>query len=893
MNDQRLIEDYLPVQAINVVAQREKIGHAARHPRKLHLWWARRPLAAARAAVYATLVRVSDTPDNVRDADFFTSLCKWGASDSVIASARERVLAANGGVPPKVLDLFAGGGAIPLEALRLGCDATAVELNPVAHLIERCMLEYPQRFGPTLADDIRTHAGRWIERTWERVGHLYPRARQAEDGGQISMDAADNDGESHARGRPVAYLWTRTVECPNRERALHVAPLVRQTWLARKKGRYVALRPVVDRAALTVGWEVVEAATEAGLGFDPAAFSTRGATTCLACGAAIGEKHVKAEGLAGRMGIMPLGAVLVKTSGRGRDYLPAGGYPEPDLTECEAVLAELDVQPPEEPLPAKLTGGMCTAYGLVRFRDLFTPRQLATLCAFAQGVTEAHSDMVAAGLDNERAEAVASYLALVLNRLADRGSTLCHWHNGGSKVENTFARQALPMVWDFAEANPFGDMGANAESYVANVADIVSDLATVGAPATVRRTSATQLPDPDDTYDAVITDPPYYDNISYADLSDFFYVWLKRSLAGIASDDVIGGELTPKRREAIVAPHRFGGNKAEARRFYEDEMARAFAEAHRVLKADAPLVCVYAHKTTLGWATLVEALRRAGFMITEAWPLDTEMPERSVGQGTASLASSIFLVARKRHSVGVGDTAEVQRELDTVIAERLDRLIEAGVTGSDLVVATIGAGLAPFTRYASVELPNGEPLAAERFLGIVQARVLGAILAKVHGLGDGVGGVDAATRYYVMARYSYGYVDIDFDEANNLARSAGIELKNGLSHGPAPLAQVRQKAVHLCDFTERGADEELGLDGAPLIDVLQGVLWRANNGSRAQLKDYLDRARPDAQHLRLIAQALQGSGLRGEGETKAVEAQACERLLGSWRTVVDDNLFTP
>ena len=320
-------------------------------------------------------------------------------------------------------------------------------------------------------------------------------------------------------------------------------------------------------------------------------------------------------------------------------------------------------------------------------------------------------------------------------------------------------------------------------------------------------------------------------------------------------------------------------------------MAAAFAEAHRVLKPGAPLVCVYAHKTTLGWATLVEALRRAGFMITEAWPLDTEMPERSRGQNSAALASSIFLVARKRGDGDVGNSDDVQRELDVAIAERLDRLIAAGVSGSDLVIATIGAGLAPFTRYASVELPNGEALPADRFLEAVQGKVLGAILAKVHGLGDGVGGLDAATRYYVMARFSYGYADVDFDEANSLARSAGIELGDGISRGRIPLAKITKKAVHLRDFEERGEDPELGLDGARLIDVLHGLLWRANH-RRSEVRPYLDQTRPDAQRLRLVTQALQGPALRGENESKSAEAQACERLLGSWRTLVEENLFT-
>jgi putative DNA methylase len=889
-DDRRLIEDYIPIDAINVVAQREKIGHAALHPRKLHLWWARRPLAAARAAVYATLVHPHDAPDNARDAAFFTALCQWGASDRVIAEARQRVLDANGGVPPKVLDQFAGGGAIPLEALRLGCDATSVELNPVAHLIQKCMLDYPQRFGPSLADDIREHGRRWVERAWARVGHLYPRLREDDDQEQLSIDA-DDPARQHAAGRPIAYLWTRTVACPNPERPPHTVPLVRQSWLAKKKGRYVALRPIVDRKALTVAWEVVEAATEGALGFDPAGFSKRGQTTCLACGAAVDYKYVQAEGLAGRMGITPLGAVLVKPSGRGRDYVPVGTYPEPDAEQCLAVLDELDVDPPDEPIPQD--GGRWFSpplHGLTRFRDLFTPRQLATLSAFAQGVREAHADMLANGMEEQRAAAVATALGLALDRTALRSNSMCLWDTGNLSVTNALSRQAMPMVWDFAEANPFGSGAGQAAEYVDNVADITEALASTGSPAAVRRNSATQLPDLDGTYDAVITDPPYYDNISYADLSDFFYVWLKRSLHGIAGDDVIGGNLTPKRREVIVAPYRFDGDKDAARRFYEEGMAAAFAEAYRVLKPGAPLVCVYAHKTTLGWATLVEALRRSGFTITEAWPLDTEMTS-ALKKGVASLASSIFLVARKRDSAAVGASDEVQRQLDVVIAERLDRLIAAGVSGSDLVIATMGAGLAPFTGYASVELPNGEALPADRFLGMVQSQVLGAILAKVHGLGDGVGGLDAATRYYVMSRFSYGYADVDFDEANNLARSVGIELGNGLSRGRLPLAEITKRAVHLRNFEERGEDPEMGLDGARLIDVLHGLLWRANH-RRSEVRPYLDQTRPDPQALRLVTQALQGPALRGENESKPAEAQACERLLGSWRTLVEENLFT-
>ena len=885
----RLIEEHLPVEAINIVAQREKIGHAALHPRKLHLWWARRPLAAARAAVYATLVTADAGPDKDAAAAHFTELCAWGGSGRAIERARAAVLAGNGGVPPKVLDLFSGGGAIPLEALRLGCEATAVELNPVAHLIERCTLEFPQTYGASLAEDVRLAGEQWVTRAWERVGHLYPTVRPAEDV-QTQMGHHES-AAARAAGRPIAYLWTRTVPCPNPAREPHDVALVRQTWLAKKTNRFVALKPHVDAKALTVNWEVVEAQAAEELGFDPAAFAKRSGAACLVCGATVGADYVKEQGKAGKLGITPLAAVVVKASGRGRDYLAAGTYPLPGDADCAAVLEGLDVEPPEELIP--VDGGRWFSpplHGFTRFRELFTPRQLVTLCTLAQGVRETHAELVDGGMEQGRARAVCAYLAMALDRVALRSNSMCLWDTGNLSVTNAFGRQAMPMVWDFAESNPFGTAAGVASEYLSNVADIAESLAGTGRAADVIRTSATNLPLSDESFDAVITDPPYYDNISYADLSDFFYVWLKRSVGPLFPDE-LGGNLTPKRREAIVAPYRFGGSKDAAKAFYEEQMAAAFAEAHRVLKPGAPLVCVYAHKTTLGWSSLIDALRRAGFMITEAWPLDTENAV-ALKASVSALASSIFLVARRRESDEVGDAGIVRRELHRIVDERLTELVAAGIAGSDLVIATIGAALAPFTRYASVELPNGDQLPAETFLDEVQTRVLGAILRKVHGLGEGMGGLDPATRYYVLWRYSYGYADVPFDEANNLARTAGVELMDELVNGPQPLAEkAAKRTIRLLDYETRGEDLDLGSDGGRLIDVLHGLLWRVAHHP-ADVADFVSTARPDAERLRTVTQALQGRALRDEGESKHPEAQRCERLLGSWRTVVAQNLFS-
>jgi putative DNA methylase len=888
LTGKRLIEDAIPIDVVSRTSASEKVGGRIGHPASLHLWWARRPLAASRAAVYAALVPADGQERSSTElAEFFDSLCRWGGPESTIRKARDEVLAAHGGQAPKVVDLFAGGGAIPLEAARLGCEVTANELNPVAHLIERMMLEYPQAY-PGLADDVRRWGKVWLDGAWDKLADVYPTVPEAARHGDDDLFGGSGDGRM-----PLAYLWTRTVRCPNPALAEHRVDLVRQTWLGKKKGRMVALKPIVDRETLTVSYKVVEAATVNELGFDPDAGSTRGQATCRVCGATVTADYVKAEGCAGRMSIAPLAAVTLLLSARGREYLPVGTYPLPDDEACLKRLSELAVGVPEEPLPPALTGGMCTAYGLVRFQDLFTPRQLLALCTLAAGVRETYDQMQIEGAEQGRAGAVVTALAMVISKVADHCSALCRWIAAPSYegAANTYARQALPMVWDFAEANPFGGSSGDARKYLKETADLIETLA-IGQSAHCVRGSATSLPLDDESQDAVITDPPYYDNISYADLSDFFYVWLKRSV-GFLYPDHLGGLLTPKRNEAVVAPYRHHGKKDEARAFYERMMAGALAEAHRVLKPGGPLVCIYAHKTTLGWATLVEALRTAGFTITEAWPLDTEMPERAVGQGTASLASSIFLVARKRDvGAGVGSEAEVMAELGKIIAERLDRLQQLGVVGADLVIATVGAGLRALTRYERVEQDNGEPLPAERFLAVVQGRVLDAIFGSL-------ARADPVTRYYLAAQYSYGYATVPFDEANNLARMTGVDLDSpqGLTGGRAPLVLKKGSTVALRDFEDRGNEPQLGIpvegNGLPaLVDVAHGLLWRAEHRP-AEMQSYLLDARPDSELLRQVIQALAGKALRSATDgTKSREAAAAERLLVSWRRLVDDNLFS-
>ena len=501
--------------------------------------------------------------------------------------------------------------------------------------------------------------------------------------------------------------------------------------------------------------------------------------------------------------------------------------------------------------------------------------------------------------------AISTFLAAILDRFADFNSSLCVFnYTGGRGVVHTFGRQALPMVWDFAESNPFNPDGA---SWVSGIEDVplgVKD-AEMSISANVKRGSATDIPWTDTKFDAIITDPPYYDNVDYAKISDFFYVWLKRTVADIYPEH-FSTFTTPKKFEIVADPVRHKGSRERAKVAYEQMMAQAFKESHQLLKPGGSFIVVYAHKTTMGWATLVEALREAGFIVNEAWPIDTEKPGRLVAQETAALASSIFLVARKREGAEIGSyEEEVRPELEAIVRERVGTLWEMGVGGADLLIAAVGAGLKAFTRFARVEFANGEEVPAEKFLAEVEGVVLETLLEKIFGVSrSGVAGVDGPSRFYVLWRYTYKTAEMDAGEAIVFTYTQHVELDGpqGLTSGSRALVEKKKGKYRLRDFTERGEPEKLGLPGvdgaaAPLIDVLHRVLWLMENQPR-KLGEFLEEARPDRERLRLLAQVLGGVGLAGPNGEKSEhvvtttpgEKAALGKLLSNWRHLIEQTL---
>jgi putative DNA methylase len=493
--------------------------------------------------------------------------------------------------------------------------------------------------------------------------------------------------------------------------------------------------------------------------------------------------------------------------------------------------------------------------------------------------------------------------------VADRGAALCRWNITNQTTASPVGGGKMPMVFDFAEAVPFGNSSGGwllAIDYVCSAIEGICSLPSHSAE--VVRGSAISVPLHDGSLDAIVTDPPYYDNVPYAALSDFFYIWLKIAVGAVFTEHFAGTGV-PTKSEIIAEPKRHGGNKKASHDAYEGRMEAAFNECARLLKPGSPLVVVYAHKTTSGWSSLIDALRRANCEIREAWPLDTERKGREREQGSSALASSIFLVARKRgkeSGSGSYDT-DVLPELERIVRERVSTLWGQGISGADLVIACVGAGLRAFTRYELVEYANGEEVPAERFLAEVETVVLETILARLSKEVGGNGGryslagVDPATRFYILWRYTYRWTELDAGEAIVFANGTHVELdgQGSLSQGSRALIEKKKSKYRLLDFEDRGEDEKLGLpeDGSPppLIDALHRTLWLMENRP-TQLAEFLGESQVNREQMRLVAQALAGPALKG-GDLMDVspssELTALGKLTANWRSVVEDAALTP
>jgi putative DNA methylase len=890
-------------------AREKSIRHG--HISTLHIWWARRPLAACRAAVFAALVNAPDDPaERERLEKLIATIVDWDqvkdGNSPAIEEAQRVIREQWGEETPRVLDMFAGGGAIPLEALRLGCEAHALELNPVAYLILLCTLVYPQKYGRVsesanrriaehatrntqyasrlpgmeqiveasgnpLADDVRYWGQRVLEETRKEIGHFYE----------------DPDGDT-----VVAYLWARTARCPNPACGGQM-PLVRQWWLARRgKRKRVALKPVVDRERNEVTFEVVQGDQ---IDFDPGEGTMRhGSVTCLFCGQTTDAGYLRSEGKAGRLGQMPLAVVLTRPGKLGKAYRTVTDADRRNYAAAEATLERIQANAseglspvPDEPIPTtELRRLSVPLYGMDRWGKLFNTRQALTLVIFSRKVHAVYNEVARETGNDEYARSVTTYLALVLNSIVDRNSSLCVWRSDSEDIGHTFGRQALPMVWDYAETNPASGSTGSWEAALDKTLRVIRHCAAFSCRlAVVHQGTAQRLLYPDGCFHAVVTDPPYYDSVPYSHLADFFYVWLKRTVGNLYPD-VFRTPLTPKKPEIVQdRPHTLSTSTKDAA-FYEREMTKAFREAARVLEAEGTFVIVFAHKTTAAWETLVSSLLSAGLVVTASWPLHTEMQGRLVAMGTAALASSIFLVCRKRVEAHGGYFNDVRQELQERIQERLEFFWRQGIRGADFFISGIGPAVEVFGRYTAVRRLSGEEVTVGQLLDLVQEIVADYALARI--LHDGrVGHVDPATRFYVLWRWAYGAARVHFDDARKLAQAQGAEV--GALMSQLGLLKKRGENVELLGPRRRAQvkGEHLGEAGpggqpAPLIDVLHRACLLWNQGDRPGLAEFLSRsgyARDES--FWTVAQAL--SEILPEGDK---EKQMLQGLLGSKERVV-------
>ena len=806
----KLIEVALPLDAINQQSAREKSIRKG-HPSTLHLWWSRKPTATSRAVLFSQLVddpseryeefleaaRAAGETDPESAAEraveaerrrlftLITRMVNWDniGDEHLMREIREEIRRSTGEEPPAVLDPFAGGGSIPLEAQRLGLEAHASDLNPVAVLINKALIEIPPRFAGCapvfpgaddgtrswpgahgLAEDVRRY-GEWMrEEAWRRIGHLYPRA-QLPDGSEATV---------------IAWIWARTVTCPNPACGIET-PLVSKWWLGKKKGKEAYIVPTVvgDHVDYSIGHDPKWAPTKQ----DDGTVDRNGAR-CLACEAHIGFDYLRSEARSGRMGSE---LTAIATEGRGsRTYLP------PDRGHVATAFRAVPSSTPMGELPEAALGFRVQAYGMLKYSDLFSSRQLTALTTFSDLVGEARErvlrDALASGMSKgERleaggvgaaayADAVATYLGMAVDRISAVNCSLARWNAAPSKesVTDVFSRQALPMVWDYAEGNPFQWGPANLGWSIEWVSGALSRLPAHDNAKVFQADAASR-----DYRDAVIsTDPPYYDNIGYSDLSDFFYVWLRRSLKDV-HPSLFSTMLVPKAEELVANPYRHSG-KDGAKKFFEDGFRAVFANARRSANPDYPMTVYYAFKqsetnaagrTSTGWSTILEGMIRSGWSITATWPVRSERGGRMRDIGSNALASSVVLVLRPRPGdAPMTDRRSLMRELRRTLPEAVETLRSGGIAPVDLAQAAIGPGMSVFSRYARVISPDGTDMSVSEALTQINA-----VLDEV--LGEQEGDLDPDTRWCLTWFDAHGFTEGPYGEAETLAsaRNASID----------------------------------------------------------------------------------------------------------------------
>ena len=802
-NNRKLIEVAIPLEAISAASAREKsIRHG--HPSTLHLWWARRPLAACRAVLFAQLVDdPSSHPDKFPTAEavdeerkrlfkIIEDLVVWenSTNEGVLERARAEIRKSCGEDLPPVYDPFSGGGSIPLEAQRLGLPAYGSDLNPVAVMIGKSMIEIPPTFknwepvhpdgkernhyrnADGLAEDVR-HYGEWMhEQAFQRIGHLYP---------QVDLPKEHGGGKATV----ITWIWSRTVPSPDPAFGDVQVPIASSFLLSSKAGKEAWIEPIVDKAAKTISYRIRHDGTKEEIAAAKLGTSAgkRQAFRCIMSNAAIPYDHIRKAGKAGEMG-QTLIAIVAEGNRRRVCVAPSEDH------ELAARSSEPD-RKPEALMPDNPRDFKTPNYGLRTFGDLFTDRQLVALNTFSDLVHEARAeierDALAAGLSDDPnrlrdggtgakayAEAVSVYLAFGISKLTNLGSTITSWMSDRGALRETFARQAIPMVWDFAEANVFSNSGGSWSTPIDKINMAIAGL-PANSPGSTRQVSAAEATYSPNT--VISTDPPYYDNIGYAELSDFFFCWMKPLLRPVYPD-LFGVLATPKSEELVATPYRHGGKEA-AESFFLDGMSKAIANMAQQSSPDYPATIYYAFKqseiaqegiSSTGWATFLQAVLEAGYAVVGTWPVRTESPGRIIATGTNALANSVVLVCRKREgSAETISRAEFIGALKRELPSAIEELQKANISPADMPQSAIGPGMGIFSRCEAVLEADDSPMTVKMALQLIN-RELDEYLGGIQGE------FDADTRFAVTWFEQNGLAAGDYGTANSIATARGISV---------------------------------------------------------------------------------------------------------------------
>ena len=941
----RLIEEAFPLEKVSEDSTHEQKVSRGK-PNSLHYWPARRPISVCRAVTLATLLpdpveasevmkaeytRLSGSrlPDKQREylCNLIGSLTPWGAEKgqgdwnekdqkgrwlNKLRIARELIQSAYNKCPPKVLDMFAGGGAIPLEAMRLGCETTASDYNPVAWFILKCTLEYPQRLaGETtplprlnldersdlINEDLADHVhlwGQWIsENARKELVKYYP-----------VIDSKPT----------IAYLWARTIPCQDQKKCGATIPLLKTLWLCRKAEKTLqdtpenrnrpdflrlkeekkktkviinarrALKLCLDHETKRVQFEIITPGNADDVG-DPTMLDKTATATCPFCCSQQPDEYIKRCGHEDKFKAQMTAVVYQEKYGK--------EYRSPTLSEIEipeeipedaleAIAHEIPYGIPDEPMPGPGTLGFTIPlYGFKKWSDLYTKRQLLALMTFVKWTRLAKVKMKEFKYQPEWIESVSAYLALLINKAADYNCTCATWQSKDEALGHLFVAARVSMTWDYAETNIIGKSVSSYQSHRTLQSEVLSRLfywPHIGDPlVSINCEDVLEVTLPTNV-DLIITDPPYYDIIPYADTSDFFFVWNKRNgFIPETFDSNAVDSLVPKEKELIQHAARFNGSQENAKAYYTLGMTKAFEKAHNTMSDEALLVIVFAHKEPEAWETLLEAIIKAGFTVTASWPIDTEKPNRSRGIDSASLATSLWLVCRKRPtSTKTGWYKQVTNAMTKRITERLRYFWDEGIRGPDFVWAAIGPALESYSNYKVVKREDGgKPFTVAEFLNEVRRTVTDFALGKVLD-GTSTEALDEWTRYYLMHKDYFGMKDAPVGECILLAQGYGVSLDDLRAKQIGILTKARSgNALKLLGYTERTSDRIGYLHTSariPMIDMIHRIMKLWDVGDREQINAYFyEHGLQENPLFKAVVQALIETSSQGSSERSLLE----------------------